>query len=54
MSPDVCILLGKIELALGDDRIKISIAFKNSSAGDKAWIEHQEKKEMNGEQKKKA
>lgn len=39
---------------VGDDRIKISIAFKNSSAGDKAWIEHQEKKEMNGEQKKKA
>lgn len=40
---------------VGDDRIKISIAFKNSSAGDKAWIEHQERKERNGgEQNKKA
>jgi hypothetical protein len=31
---------------IGDDRIKITIAFKESSVGDQAWIEHQERKEM--------
>ena len=31
---------------LGDDRIKIIMAFKESSVGDQAWIEHQERKEM--------
>ncbi len=36
---------------VGDDRMKISIAFKNSSEGDQTWIEHQERKEMDGTQK---
>ena len=36
---------------VSDDRIKISIAFKNSSVGDQTWIEHQERKELYGEQK---
>lgn len=31
---------------IGDGRIKITIAFKESSVGDQAWIEHQERKEM--------
>lgn len=38
---------------IGDDRVKISIAFKNSSAGDVSWIEHQERKELYGELKHK-
>ena len=38
---------------IGDDRIKITIAFKESSVGDQSWIEHQERKELYGEQKKK-
>jgi hypothetical protein len=38
---------------IGDDRIKITIAFKNSSAGDVSWIEHQERKELYGELKHK-
>ena len=36
---------------VGDDRIKITIAFKESSVGDQSWIEHQEQKELYGEQK---
>ena len=39
---------------LGDDRIKITMAFKESSAGDQSWVEHQERKEMYGVQKKRA
>ena len=39
---------------IGDDRIKITIAFKESSVADQAWIEHQERKEMYGVQKKNA
>ncbi len=39
---------------IGDDRIKITIAFKESSVGDQAWIGHQERKEMYGVQKKNA
>ena len=39
---------------IGDDRIKITTAFKESSVDDQAWIEHQERKEMYGVQKKKA
>lgn len=39
---------------LGDDRIKVTMAFKESSSGDQAWIEHQERKEMYGVQKKNA
>ena len=39
---------------IGDDRIKITIAFKESSVGDQAWIEHQERKEMYGVQEKNA
>ena len=38
---------------IGDDRIKIATAFKNSSTGDQNWIEHQERKELYGEKKKK-
>jgi lysine/ornithine N-monooxygenase len=30
----------------GDDRIKITMAFKESSTGDQSWVEHQERKEM--------
>lgn len=37
----------------GNDRIKIATAFKNSSPGDQNWIEHQERKELYGEKKKK-
>ena len=37
----------------GDDRIKIALAFKASSTGDQNWIEHQERKELYGEKKKK-
>ena len=37
----------------GDDRIKIAFAFKDSSPGDQNWIEHQERKELYGEKKKK-
>lgn len=37
----------------GDDRIKIALAFKDSSPGDQNWIEHQERKELYGEKKKK-
>ena len=33
---------------VGDDRIKIATAFKNSSPGDQNWIEHQERKELFG------
>jgi lysine/ornithine N-monooxygenase len=33
---------------LGDDRVKITMAFKESSPGDQSWIEHQERKEMYG------
>ena len=29
-----------------DDRIKITMAFKESSTGDQSWVEHQERKEM--------
>lgn len=36
-----------------DDRIKIAFAFKDSSPGDQNWIEHQERKELYGEKKKK-
>ena len=38
---------------VGDDRTKIATAFKNSSPGDLNWIEHQERKELYGEKKKK-
>ena len=38
---------------VGDDRIKIATAFKNSSPGDQNWIEHQERKELYGEKNKK-
>ena len=37
---------------VGDDRMKVTIAFKNSSNGDQMWIEHQERKELYGESKK--
>ena len=37
---------------VGDDRMKVTIAFKNSSRGDQIWIEHQERKELYGESKK--
>lgn len=37
---------------VGDDRMKVTIAFKNSSKGDQMWIEHQERKELYGESKK--
>ena len=37
----------------GEDRIKIAMAFKNSSPGDQNWIEHQERKELYGEKKNK-
>ena len=37
----------------GEDRIKIAMAFKSSSPGDQNWIEHQERKELYGEKKKK-
>lgn len=33
---------------VGDDRMKITIVFKNSSKGDQMWIEHQERKELYG------
>ena len=37
----------------GDDRIKITMAFKESSAGDQSWVEHQERKnEASGDYKK--
>ena len=39
---------------VGDDRIKVTMAFKESSPGDQSWIEHQERKEMYGVQKKNA
>ena len=39
---------------IDDDRIKITVAFKESSVGYQAWIEHQERKEMYGVQKKNA
>lgn len=39
---------------VGDDRIKVTMAFKESSPGDQSWIEHQERKEMYGVQNKKA
>lgn len=39
---------------IGDDRIKVTLAFKESSPGDQAWIEHQERKELYGVQKKNA
>ena len=39
---------------VGDDRMKVTIAFKNSSRGDQMWIEHQERKELYGESKKKS
>jgi len=36
----------------GDDRIKITMAFKESSAGDQSWVEHQERKnEASGDYK---
>lgn len=38
----------------GDDRIKITIAFKESSTGDQSWVEHQERKELYDVQKKSA
>jgi hypothetical protein len=37
---------------VGDDRMKVAIAFKKSSRGDQMWIEHQERKELYGESKK--
>ncbi|MBO6255961.1 MAG: hypothetical protein J6O49_20360 [Bacteroidaceae bacterium] len=37
----------------GEDRVKIALAFKDSSPGDQNWIEHQERKELYGEKKKK-
>ena len=37
---------------VGDDRMKVTIAFNNSSRGDQIWIEHQERKELYGESKK--
>ena len=39
---------------VGDDRIKVTMAFKESSPGDQSWIEHQERKEMYGVHKKNA
>lgn len=39
---------------IGNDRIKVTLAFKESSPGDQAWIEHQERKELYGVQKKNA
>ena len=37
----------------GEDRVKIALAFKDSSPGDQNWIEHQERKELYREKKKK-
>ena len=37
---------------VGDDRVKVTMAFKESSPGDQTWIEHQERKEMYGTNKK--
>lgn len=37
---------------IGDDRVKVTMAFKESSPGDQTWIEHQERKEMYGTNKK--
>ena len=31
---------------VGDDRIKVTMAFKESSPGDQSWIEHQERKNV--------
>ena len=36
----------------GEDRIKIALAFKDSSPGDQNWIEHQERKQLYGEKNK--
>ena len=33
---------------LGDDRLKITMAFKESSVGDQTWVEFQERKELYG------
>jgi len=38
---------------LGDDRLKITMAFKESSPGDQTWVEFQERKELYGVQKTK-
>ena len=38
---------------LGDDRVKITMAFKESSPGDQTWVEFQERKELYGVQKTK-
>ena len=38
---------------LGDDRLKITMAFKESSVGDQTWVEFQERKELYGVQKTK-
>ena len=37
---------------VGDDRVKVTMAFKESSPGDQTWIEHRERKEMYGTNKK--
>ena len=38
---------------MGDDRVKITMAFKESSVGDQTWVEFQERKELCGVQKTK-
>ena len=37
---------------VGEDRIKVTLAFNESSKGDQLWIENQMRKELYGEQKK--
>ena len=37
---------------VGEDRMKVTLAFKESSKGDQLWIENQMRKELYGEQKK--
>lgn len=38
---------------VGEDRMKVTLAFNESSKGDQLWIENQMRKELYGEQKKK-
>ena len=37
---------------VGEDRMKVALAFNESSEGDQMWIENQKRKELYGEQKK--
>ena len=37
---------------VGEDRMKVTLAFNESSKGDQLWVENQMRKELYGEQKK--